>query len=139
MKGSARPRNEGRGRIALLLFACALLLRFFVPAGWMPEANASGVTLRWCSEGSGSAEAQARAEAMLAAAMDHGPPHEQTPAPDEPCAFAAGCQPLVPTQAPSLLLPSTPPVAAPVAQLLPIPGRGLVAPPPFATGPPHLA
>ena len=123
--------------MALILVACALLVRLLVPAGWMPTAHANGITLGWCS-GSGD-RLPAEAQAMMAKAM--GTAHDQAapkhkPSPDQPCAFAAAAQAMavvdpIPTLAPPCLL-----AEAPAAVLVSVPGQGLVAPPPFATGPP---
>lgn len=135
MIGLHRMRQGGGRRVALLLVACALLFRIAVPAGWMPEASARGVSLGWCSGTSHEVPAEARA--LLEKAL--GKPKPAKPAPDQPCAFAAAAQPLAAADpAPAIAAPATIAEAAPQA-LLPLPGRGLAAPPPLATGPPRFA
>jgi hypothetical protein len=137
---AAASRQKGFRRVALVLVACALLVRLLVPAGWMPEARANGVTLGWCS-GSGDplpAEAQAMIARAMGTAQDQAAPKHK-PAPDQPCAFAAAAQAVavvdpIPTLAPPCLV-----AEAPAQPLVPVPGQGLVAPPPFATGPPFHA
>ncbi len=134
MNGISDMRQGGWRRVALLLLACALL--FKVPAGWMPQASAAGITLGWCS-GTGHA-VPAEAKALLTKALD-GTEKPAKPAPDQPCAFAAAAQPFAAADpVPALLSPAAPetPAFAPLAL---IPGRGLAAPPPRSTGPPLLA
>ena len=131
-----RMTGSGTGRrIALLLLACALLLKF--PAGWMPEARAGGVTIGWCN--AVDPQAMAEGKALLEAALKDRPAPKQKHASDQPCPFAAAAQPMAAADP----LPEIAPVAAPqpifVATLTAIPGRGLAAPPPLATGPPLLA
>lgn len=133
MKASA-TRRKGWRRAALLLLACALLLK--LPAGWMPEARANGVTIGWCN--AVSPGAQAEGQALLDAALKDRPAKHKS-APDQPCSFAAAAQPLTAGDPmPEIIAPGEEPLAfqpTPAA----FPGRGLVAPPPFATGPPLLA
>lgn len=122
-------------RIALLLFACALLLKF--PAGWMPEARAGGISIGWCN--AVSADAQAEGKALLEQALGERKSSQEKPAPEQPCTFAAAAQPAG-TLDP---LPELAPVASPpsvfASALAAVPGRGLAAPPPRSTGPPLLA
>jgi hypothetical protein len=125
--------------LALLLVGCALLLRVAVPAGWMPRASATGVTLSWCADsGLSGPTALGEAKALLAKAIGKPAPAEHQKSADQPCAFAMAALPLAFTAAPALPLPM--PRAEPVAHLRleTIPGRGLAAPPPLATGPPLL-
>lgn len=125
-------------RATLLLFAVALLLK--VPAGFMPEARAHTVGFGWCNPVSTDAEIEARKllEAALAPSAEK---KQESRASDsqQPCAFAAAAQPVAPFEPIALLAP----IAAKPLALQPIlsasPGLGLVAPPPFATGPPILA
>ena len=77
-------------RVALLLLACALLLKF--PAGWMPEANAKGFTLGWCNALSPSAAAEG--QKLFQEALGKKPAHEPQHAGDDPCPFAAAAMPL---------------------------------------------
>ncbi|WP_025561034.1 hypothetical protein [Sphingomonas sp. UNC305MFCol5.2] len=134
--GSSIVHSSGR-RMALFLVACALMLRLLVPAGWMPVANAHGVTLNWCSGVSHVVPAEA--QAMLATALgDKAPKHK--PAPDQPCAFAAATHPADTLAALPVVVPPTAEADAPaLPAFLAFPGRGLAAPPPLSTGPPLLA
>ncbi|RYY26476.1 MAG: hypothetical protein EOP62_10120 [Sphingomonadales bacterium] len=132
---SNRAEHSGTGRrIALLLLACALLLKF--PAGWMPEARAGGITIGWCN--AVDAQAMTEGQALLDAALKDRPAPKQKPA-DQPCSFAAAAQPLAAADP----LPELEPVASPeplfITTLILFPGHGLAAPPPLSTGPPLLA
>lgn len=134
MKQQPKMRMAWR-RAALLLLACALLLKF--PAGWMPEARAGGITIGWCN--AVNPEAQAEGKALLEQALGNRPAPKHKSSSDQPCSFAAAAQPMAPVTP----LPELAPVAALaplfVATLAAIPGRGLAAPPPLSTGPPLLA
>lgn len=134
MMGTACMRNGGWRRVALFLVACALLLRIAVPAGWMPQAHAQGVTLAWCSGMGGTAPAEAKALLAKAIGKPEAPKHK--PASDQPCAFAAAAYPISQANPAPLPVPAAGEPVAVTPALLPFPGRGLVAPPPFATGPP---
>lgn len=134
MIGTAKLREGGWRRVALFLVACALLLRVAVPAGWMPEANAQGLTLAWCSGMGDTAPAEARALIVKAIGEKGAPEHK--PSADQPCAFAAAAHPIATATPAPLPRPAAHEPAAIHPALIPIPGRGLVAPPPFATGPP---
>jgi hypothetical protein len=135
--GIAIADTTGR-RFALVLVACALMLRLLVPSGWMPVAHAGGVTLNWCSGVSHTVPAEA--EAMLAAALGDKAAPKHKPAPDQPCAFAAAAQPADTLAAMPVLLPPTAQAEAPALPAFEaFPGRGLAAPPPLSTGPPRLA
>ncbi len=126
-------------RVALMLVACALLLRILVPAGWMPVANASGIAFNWCSDSSGSA-VQLRAAALLSKAVGKEQAPDPAPASDhQPCAFAAAAQPVTGVAAAELAPPPAPDRVAALPRLTAVPGRGLAAPPPLSTGPPLLA
>jgi hypothetical protein len=134
MIGVAKMRNGGLRRLALFLLACALLLRIAVPAGWMPQAHAGSVTLAWCSGMGDSAPAEAKALIAKAIGEPEAPKHK--PASDQPCAFAAAAHPIAYADPLPLLAPVAQDPVALHPVLIPFPGRGLVAPPPFATGPP---
>lgn len=124
-------------RIALWLVACALLFRVLVPAGWMPIADANGLTLGWCSGVRHAVPAEARALLDQALPKSETPRHQ--PSPDQPCAFAAAAQTVAATDPmPAIRAPEAA-APAPFLPLALIPGRGLAAPPPRSTGPPLLA
>jgi hypothetical protein len=126
-----RHLSATQRRLMLVLFACALLVRLLVPAGWMPAADASGAHLVMCDGG---------AAAMPAHGMDHGkaPMHHQGPS-DHPCSFAG---PVAAIDTPLVAVP-LPPVAPRYALAIErragAVGRGLAAPPPPPTGPPAFA
>ncbi|RYE03561.1 MAG: hypothetical protein EOP61_04115 [Sphingomonadales bacterium] len=122
-------------RAALLLLACALLLKF--PAGWMPEARAGGISMGWCN--AVSPEAQSEGKALLEKALADRSSPKQKHASDQPCTFAAAAQPLAAADPQPELAPVATPAPVFVAALAAMPGRGLAAPPPLSTGPPLLA
>lgn len=130
--------KTGRRRWALCLVACALLLRMFVPAGWMPQANAAGITLSWCDETGTRTAVPEEAKALLAKAMGE-PKHSEKKTGDGACAFAGAAQPLTFVEAIALPLPAVEPTTMLPTQLPVSPGCGLAAPPPHSTGPPALA
>ena len=138
MNRSASVQQTCLRRLALLLVGCALLLRMTVPAGWMPQANAAGVTLSWCADSGASGPAALNeAKALLAEAIGKKAPAEHKNG-AEPCAFAMAAVPFAPVDpivAPPALARAEP---IPHARLVTAPGRGLAAPPPLATGPPRL-
>jgi hypothetical protein len=129
-----------------LMLALALLVRLLVPTGWMPEVDAQGIRLTWC--GSAGPPPPAFVAAMTEAAErlhggHHGPDHggdadHKKPGGDQPCAyaglaFAALDQAMAALEAPF----DAPSSAVPPAMVAAV-GRGLAAPPPPSTGPPHL-
>jgi hypothetical protein len=115
--------------LTILLFGCALALRAWVPAGWMPAPGAHSFAIMPCP-------AAAPAGMMD---MGHGPEH-----PDHPKAAGDCFSPLLA----GVALPDPPPLihVAAIHQELeaapPLdasPAYGLAAPPPFSTGPPAFA
>jgi hypothetical protein len=137
MIGTASMREGGWRRFALFLVACALLFRVAVPEGWMPQAHAQSITLAWCS-GMGDA-APAEAKALIARAIGETNAPKHKPVSEQPCAFSAAAHPIAYADPVPLPVPAAHEPVAIQPALLPFPGRGLVAPPPFATGPPLLA
>jgi hypothetical protein len=125
-------------RLALLLVGCALFFRVLVPAGWMPEANGTGLSLNWCGESGIGREAPAEARALLAKALGDKPAKPEA-RDSKPCAFAAAAQLLAFADRPQLILPRIRPEPARPPAPAAFPGRGLAAPPPLSTGPPLLA
>jgi len=121
-------------RLLLAVFACAMLLRIAIPAGWMPVAQADGWRLTICP-GMTSGESVAAMPGM----HHHKAPvgHDQG---DRPCTFAglglAVALPDLPPAPALLAAVAEPASSAPGVVAL---GRGLAAPPPPATGPPALA
>lgn len=140
-----RSLVAARHRLFLVLFACALALRLAVPAGWMPVAQADGwVRLALCP-GAAPIATQPMAHTMQAM---HGGTHEHAPDRHDhdrgdhapPCAFTglAFAVALPDLASAPTLLPVA--VSSPVTRhVLASIGRGLAAPPPPQTGPPHLA
>lgn len=139
MTGAAKTQRTLGQRTALLLVACALLLRLLVPSGWMPVANGAGLSLNWCNESGIGRDVPAEAHALLAKALGDKPDPTRKTSGDQPCAFAAAAQPMAAAGQPLLAAPPAAPEPVRPAALATIPGRGLAAPPPLSTGPPHLA
>lgn len=124
----------------LTLLVCVLVGRGISPDGWMPGKTAAGAFAIVACDGMQPAEPMPMAMGM---AMDHGVAHH---APDKsqsighPCAFAGiglADAPPPPLAIAAPLAPYTTP--APLVAAAIVPGRGLAAPPPPATGPPALA
>ena len=117
--------------LSLTLLACALFLRVWVPAGWMPAASGGGLAIAPC--------AAAGPMVMAEADPTHHDPSHKAPH-DGDCAFAphhagaAQAAIIAPVVAPAL-------AAAPVPEhfAAPLFATGPPAPPPPATGPPLLA
>lgn len=124
-------------RVALaLLLACALLARLASPGGWMPSADGVGLTL--CPD-----FAPAPHAGMGHGGARHGPAapekHDKDGA-GRSCAFTAAALALHEPEPPAgPTVPPTPEAAAAARPIATAPGRGLAAPPPFATGPPLRA
>jgi hypothetical protein len=116
--------------LTLLVLACALFLRVWVPAGWMPAPNAGAFAIEPC----------AGAEPMP---MMHGDPahhgqHKNQH--DGDCAFAPHHAGAAQTAlAPVLQAPLVAAAALPDHFAAPSFSTGPPAPPPPATGPPALA
>lgn len=117
-----------RARALLLgLIAFALLI---VPAGWMPRAEAEGWTRITLCSGHGRVVAWLDVEGGL---------HERAPADaDEAndCPFAGQAVRAPAFGQPVIEAPLPDGTKSPSERRSPTPGRGLAAPPPFATGPP---
>lgn len=120
-------------QFAWLLVAMAMVIRAWVPAGYMPEAHGQRLTMRICADTSG---AQILRQVVIPARHDgktaeHG-------GPDGICAFAAQATPSAPPGAP--LLPA--PMLAvqddrrPPAQLAVTPARDAIRQRPPLRGPP---
>ena len=134
MRGLSHFRTNRGGALALLLVACALLLRVAIPAGWMPATGHDGLLRITLCTGQGQMEAWVDGDGRI----HDRKPAKSEPKTDHPCAFAG------------LIAPALD--AAPVAPRLPFTrgtgdapafahatvtvGRGLAAPPPPPTGPP---
>jgi len=122
---SSAPRTN---LAALLLLLGALLARAVIPAGWMVAPASAGVPIVICT-----------GDGMVTGAMpgkNDGQPRTNS----EPCAFAGLGLAALPAP---LVAAVAAPLAVAIAILAPavvlVPGRGLAAPPPPATGPPATA
>lgn len=129
-------RSNATRRFAwLMLLIGALLARGLAPEGWMPVANASGgIEIALCN-GMGPGDAMVLTPG--------GKLHHKAPAKgqtgDHPCAFAGMGTADAAPPLPALTTPLQRDAAAPSrARVASVPGRGLAAPPPPATGPPAL-
>jgi hypothetical protein len=132
---TARSPSPARRFAWLMLLVGVLLARGVTPEGWMPVAGAAGgIEIALCN-GHGPDDA-------LVLTPD-GKLHHKAPANgqsgDHPCAFAGvGTADAPPV--PAIVAPASHSHAPQVlADTATIPGRGLAAPPPPATGPPALA
>ncbi|WP_414900164.1 hypothetical protein ACMT1E_10685 [Sphingomonas flavalba] len=133
MRGWSQRMSEARAGLAPLLVVLALLLRVMIPAGWMPMAG-GGYAITLCT-GMGAVSAWVDADGQI---------HKDKPPIDSRsnghCIFAGFAAAL--TLPDALAMPVMPMAIA--AALLPVAlfdggaiGRGLAAPPPPPTGPPH--
>lgn len=122
---------------AMLLVGAAMLLRLAVPAGWMPaQADDGSIRISLCT-GYGTVEAVLAADGTVHTGSDI--PDQEKQAPQQQCPFTAAAMPLA--GADPVGLSAVPPhdEIRPVgASFVAVPGRGLAAPPPPATGPPVL-
>lgn len=135
MTGSRHPSGINGSALALLLVACAIMLRTLIPAGFMiaPAAQNGGWSVVLCS-GNGpvtvilDADGRIRGDAPAPAA-----PTKH----DAPCAFAGLLAPVLPVVDTVTPLPLLAP-ALHDARENPGPrvGQGLAAPPPPVRGPP---
>ena len=130
-----RDSLTGRNRaLALWIVACALMLRIFVPAGWMPMTGADGLTRIQLCTGQGMVEAYIDRET---GAIHDKDPSKPAPKTDQPCSFAGLAFALDTPALPAIEAPRRIAAIGAIAHLAPaMPGRGLAAPPPPATGPP---
>ncbi|PVX29007.1 hypothetical protein [Sphingomonas pokkalii] len=76
--------------LAAALFACALLLRIAIPAGFMPAQTAHGIVVRMC-DGMSSGKTMV-IDVGLPDKGKHHPEHEK---PTVPCAFAGLSAPVL--------------------------------------------
>jgi hypothetical protein len=120
----------------LMLLVGALLGRGLMPEGWMPVASAAGRVQFVLCPG---------AEPVHVMVMTaDGKMHHKAPgkgqAGSHPCAFAGVGTADAPPPVPPIVAPARLDDASPsLARIGTVPGRGLAAPPPPATGPPILA
>lgn len=132
---SDMPLSLRRRLTWLALLVGALLAHALTPEGWMPAASAAGGIQFTLCPGAGPAHVMVQ----TADGKMHHKPAGKGRAGDHPCTFAGvglgDATPPVPTV-------RTPERLDTLAPLIPaagaIPGRGLAAPPPPATGPPAL-
>jgi len=124
--GAARLIGGMRG-LAFALVALAILLRIFIPAGWMPSSGTIGITM--CT-GYGTVRV-----AMAVPGQHDG--KAEAAAREHPCAFAGLAAPFAEPDGALPVLPATPVAVLFVAMACAVAiGRGLAAPPPPQTGPP---
>jgi hypothetical protein len=132
----ANPLHDVRRRFGwLLLLVAALLARSVAPEGWMPVVNAAGgIEITVCN-GTGPDDAMVLSPDGK---LHHKAPGK-SPSGDHGCAFSglgiADAPPTLVALAAPIFAPETAPALDPIGA---IPGRGLAAPPPPATGPPSL-
>jgi len=115
--------------LTIFALACALFLRVWVPAGWMPSANGGAFAIEPCS---------AAASAPMSHASHHGSQHKGQH--DGDCSFAPHHAGAAPAElAPAIIAPVAIAEALPQISLTAFFPTGPPAPPPPATGPPSLA
>lgn len=114
--------------LTIVLFAGALALRGWVPAGWMPAPGAPGLSIMPCPAADPATMNMARGDPAHHGAGIHG---------DCFSALLAGAA--LPDPAPALLAPLPAPAAtrAPLTRIAAPRGSGALPPP--STGPPALA
>ncbi len=124
------------GRFGWLLLVVAMLAaRSVAPEGWMPVASDGGGFEITVCNGMGPGEVMVLSKDGT---IERKAPAKGQPS-DHACAFAGiGLASTPPLAALPMPAPATQGVA-PVATGVTVPGRGLAAPPPPATGPPLLA
>ena len=123
--------------LLLLLVALAMAVRAAVPAGWMPMTGVDGATRLVLCPGSGSGGGAAMPGMAMAATSPDKHHDPAAPAADHDCPFgvtALAIDLAVPLVAPLGVGIGAAIVSVPTPALLP--GRGLAARPPPATGPP---
>lgn len=128
------------GRISLIaclkaVLVAAFVVRALIPPGYMLEAAsaAEGVKIVLCSA---HGAIEARFDPKTGEITYDETPTKKVPAGDQPCAFAAFAKLAAPASVPSLPLPASSEASSQELTHELTPGRGLVAPPPPATGPP---
>jgi hypothetical protein len=121
-------------RVVLALFACAMLLRALVPAGWMPVTGADGMIRISMCTGLGAQTMWIDRDGQI---------HKDAPVSEshdpQPCGFnvlGLGLD-IAPVLALSSPIFNPEIIARRAKQTLAI-GHGLAAPPPPSTGPPNL-
>jgi hypothetical protein len=116
--------------LTLTLLACALFLRAWVPAGWMPAPGGGAFAIEPCP-------AAAPVPMVHAHGAHHGSHKGQH---DSDCSFAphhAGAAEIA--QPPTFVAPTIAAAALPEHFAAPAFATGPPAPPPPATGPPSIA
>ncbi|AHE56627.1 hypothetical protein [Sphingomonas sanxanigenens] len=134
MRGLWLFRTTRGGTLALLLVACALLLRIAIPAGWMPSTGADGLIRITLCTGQGQMEAWVDGDGRI----HDRKPGKSEPKTDHPCAFAGLIVPALdaaPIDTPLRFARGDGVVPAFAHEVVAI-GHGLAAPPPPPTGPP---
>ena len=131
--------SSGITRALALLAFVALLARAFVPTGYMiaPAATAGSVLVTFCSEHGGELVVDLATGALSPAeAPSKESGDKKAGKAQPPCVFATAA-PLAPPEAAVGVLARASSLEAAKPQPLGLaPGRGLAAPPPWATGPP---
>jgi hypothetical protein len=130
------PLRHLLARLGLLLALVGVVtVQGTTAEGWMPVVDAAGNVSIVVCDGH-------MPDGMVMPGMSHDVDQKapaKKPAGDHPCAFAGlGIADSPPPQI-AVVVPPLPAIDAPVlARLAILPGRGLAAPPPPATGPPAL-
>jgi hypothetical protein len=138
---------DGAGmRLILPLLLLCVALRGFIPAGWMPSVDQTGMSLIPCSGFTPPQPERSAHSGHDIHAMHHGdaaPRHHDGKAKHDmagqPCAFAAAAADLPRPDFGAAFKPLAPAEPIFIPLLAVQIGRGLAAPPPPQTGPPLTA
>jgi len=114
--------------LTILLFACALALRTWVPAGWMPTPGAHDFAIMPCPG----------VDAAMAMDMAHGATHHDHSRRGGDCFSPLLAGAALPDPPPAIAAPSPAPPSERATPILVAFASGLAAPPPYSTGPPAL-
>ena len=129
---SVRAFWKNHRQYALVLLVLTLAVRALLPTGYMIGSGPKSITVYVCTQADGMPN-------KLTIPLDSETPVNDHDKDDQgPCAFAGMALAVdLPTSDAVMFVP----IAANFAVMLPMvaaPGRGLAAPPPYATGPPTL-
>ena len=121
-------------RVSLAIFACAMLVRVLIPAGWMPTTGSDGMVRISICTGMGAQAAWLDRDGKIHKDAPKSGHHDP-----QPCGFGILGLGLGTAADITPLLPTAPTAAAIlVARQTLVIGNGLAAPPPPSTGPPSL-
>lgn len=135
-----RHRKTGLSQVLAVLALLAMSVRALVPFGYMLAASPDRfISVTLCSA-HGNVEVTVDRQTGAVVTDQPAPTNNQSKSYDGgPCVFASAATLAAPTIAPPVVVPLGTVIAAPLIDYQASPGRGLAAPPPWATGPPQQA